>query len=313
MSALSGFAALIIHAVLVLAAAPALAGLLARLGARLAGRSGPDLLQPWRDLRRLARKQPVVPESASPLFVAVPGAVLALNAAAALLVPSFTTGMLTGPLSDLLVVAGLLAASRAVLGLAALDAGTALAGIGASRTSLLTALAAPALLLVVLVVAGSAGNSNLDLAAAGLRDAGFAPRTPLLLAIPALALAAFALQTEAAGQEPAMGLAAARLEYSGRHLAALELAAWLARITWLGVIADLACPYGLAGVDWGLAAWVAGVALWAVKLLVLGAGLAVLQALAGVPAPGRLPAWLGLATMLALLAAIFLVIGTDNV
>ena len=125
MSALLAPVALLLHAALVLAAAPVLAGALRLARARLEGRRGPPLSQGWRDLARLSRKRPVLAQDASWVFAAVPGVCATATVAAALLVPSFALGMATAPLSDLLVVAGLLALARCVLALAGLDAGAA--------------------------------------------------------------------------------------------------------------------------------------------------------------------------------------------
>ena len=132
MTALGSVLTLLLHAALLLALAPVLAGGLRTARARLLGRGGPPVLQGWHDLIRLARKQPVLADNASWLFAAVPGVCAAAVLAAALLVPSFALGMATAPLSDLLVVAGLLGLARCALALAALDVGTAFGGIGAS-------------------------------------------------------------------------------------------------------------------------------------------------------------------------------------
>ncbi|MEJ1979375.1 MAG: hypothetical protein WDN49_28025 [Acetobacteraceae bacterium] len=59
---LGGLLALVLHAALMAATAPLLVGLVRWLKARLLGRVGAPVLQPWLDLRRLVRKQPVVAE-----------------------------------------------------------------------------------------------------------------------------------------------------------------------------------------------------------------------------------------------------------
>ena len=312
-SAVLGLLVLAIHCLLVVAAAPVLAGSVVHLRARFAGRVGPSPLQPWRELRKLARKQPVLPESASPLFAVAPVLVLAATGLAALLVPSFTLGMLTGPDADLLVIAGLLMGARAVLALAALDAGTALGGMGASRETGLAVLAEPALFLAFLVLAGLTGSTNLDLIAASLRDSAAPLRAALALALPALALVVLALNAPAGEEEPAMLRAATRLDYSGRHLAALELAGALRLIVWLGLLAALICPFGLANVEAGPLAWVLGLVVWAVKLVVLAAGLALLEALAGRVEPARRRGLLGFAVVLGVAAATFLFAATGSV
>ncbi len=57
-----------VQMVLVLALAPLLLGLTRKVKARLLRRQGPSLLQPYRDLVRLARKEVVLAENASWLF-----------------------------------------------------------------------------------------------------------------------------------------------------------------------------------------------------------------------------------------------------
>ena len=54
--------------VLVLVLAPGLTGLVRKAKARLQGRRGPPLLQPYRDLLRLLRKEAVIAENASWVF-----------------------------------------------------------------------------------------------------------------------------------------------------------------------------------------------------------------------------------------------------
>src|SRR5690242_3677656 len=63
MNLLLGFIAQLLHIALIAAAALSLVGLLRWLQARLSGHVGPPVLQPWRDLFRLLRKQPVLAES----------------------------------------------------------------------------------------------------------------------------------------------------------------------------------------------------------------------------------------------------------
>ena len=312
MTALGSIVTLLLHAALLLALAPVLAGGLRSARARLLGRGGPPVMQGWRDLARLARKQPVLADDASWLFAAVPGACLAAVLAAALLVPSFALGMATAPLSDLLVVAGLLGLARVALALAALDTGTAFGGIGASRAGLVAALAEPALLLVVLVVALLAGTTNLDLAAETLRGGGQGLRVSLGLAL----LAACAVGLAENGRLPAGNPAThpeltmvhetMTLEYSGRHLALVEYAAALRLLLWLTLIAAVFLPFGIAPAGAGPLAWLFGLLAWAGKVGGLAAALAVLEASVAGMRVVRLPEFLGAALLLALVAAVLL-------
>ena len=57
---------------LVLALAPLLTGFIRKVKARLLRRQGPPLVQPYRDLWRLMRKEAVLADNASWLFRAAP-------------------------------------------------------------------------------------------------------------------------------------------------------------------------------------------------------------------------------------------------
>jgi formate hydrogenlyase subunit 4 len=313
-SAVNAIVAQLLHLALVLAAAPVAVGLGSWAAARLAGRAAAPVWQPWRDLLRLLRKQSVFAESASGLFEVAPAVAFGASLVAAALVPSFAFGMATASLADLIVLAGLLMLSRAVLALAAMESGTAAGGMGASRAMALAAFTEPALLLSVFPLALLAGTSNLDAIASVLRESALGLRVPLVLAVAALLVVAVArlrgggVAATVPLAEAAMAEDALAQEYSGRHLALQELSRALRRLVWLGLIADLALPFGLADVADGPLWWLLGAAAWAAKIFVLTLALAVWQA-GRVERPGRLAETFGLALLFALLAAAFLFAG----
>ena len=74
---------------LVLLLAPLLIGFVRKVKARLLRRRGPPLIQPYRDLIRLARKEAVIADSASWLFRFVPYLVFAATWVSASLVPTY--------------------------------------------------------------------------------------------------------------------------------------------------------------------------------------------------------------------------------
>ena len=310
MSTLVALLLLVLHAGLMAAAVPVLAGVLGALRARLTGRGGPPLLQPWRDLRRLARKQPVLPESASPLLFAGPVVALACLAVAALLVPSFTLGMASAPAADLVVIAGLLGAARLAMGLAALESGTSIGGLAASRGMSLAVLTEPVLLLVVFAVATMAGSTNLDSAAGSLRDAGSALLVSLGLGLAAAAILAL-VETGRfqGGSVLGLGRDTAALSFSGWHLAAAECAAGLRLVVWLSLLLVMFVPVGIAPAAAGVSAWAVGLVAWLVKMGLLIAGLALIEV--GRPALrwSTAPGLVGVALLLGVLAAVFLFVG----
>jgi formate hydrogenlyase subunit 4 len=291
---LAAVLAQIIHCALMLAAAPLVTGLQGGLEARLSGRTGPELWQPWRDLRRLARKQPALAETAAPLTRIAPVACFADTAVAAALVPSFTLGMAFARCADLLVVAGLLAAGRVVVALAALEAGTAPAGLAAGRTASLACLAEPTLYLVIFGFGLLGGTTNLDLLFGLQLQAMLQPTAAAILATAALALVALAGSGES-------GLTT---EFSGADLALVQLADAVRHLVWLSLIVGLLLPAGMAEPGGGPLAWIVGLLAWSVKVLVLTACLAALRAVLGNVRPSRRPLALGIAAILGTLAAL---------
>ncbi len=312
MNAALGFVALLLHVALMLAAAPILLGAIRKLKARLLARSGPPIIQPWRDLARLARKQPVLAENASWLFSAAPAAAFAATLAAAALVPSFALGMTTAPLADLLVIGGLLALGRVILALAAMDVGTAFGGIGSSREMMYASFAEPALVLVIFTLALLAGGTNLDAIAGLLMGGGQGVRVSLalaLLAILALALVEngrIPIDNPATHLELTMVHEAMVLEYSGRHLALIEAAAALKLLVWLGLIAAIFAPFGMAPAGAPPVAWLIGFAAWVGKIAVLGVALSAFETSIAKMRVFRVPEFLGIAVLFAMLAVVFL-------
>ncbi len=308
MTAITAITALVLHAGLVLAAAPMLLGLTEWLRARLLGRHGPSPLQPWHDWRRLFGKQIPVNEAASAVSRLAPGAALAATVTAALLVPSFTASTAAAPWSDLVVLLGLLGGARAMLALLALDAGSGTGGLAASRGLTLATLAEPALFTTIFLLAALAGTTNLSTIAASLRDGGF--REPVAAAAVALGCVALA----DAGWDAAGPLADGPPTYGlgGAALLQVEAAAALRRVVWLSLLATILLPWGLASAGSGLGDWLLGAVAWVVKLGALAAGQTVVAATLARPSTAVLTGWLGIALVLGFLAVLMLFAGLNQ-
>ena len=157
---------------LVLLLAPLLTGFVRKVKARLLRRQGPPLLQPYRDLVRLMRKEVVLADNASWLFRVIPYIIFAATWVAASLVPTFRSGLLFSWSADLIAIIALLGSARFFLALAGLDVGTSFGGIGSSREVMIASLAEPAMLMIVFTLALIAGSTQLSTMAAFMRLAG---------------------------------------------------------------------------------------------------------------------------------------------
>ena len=96
------------------------------------------------------------------------------------------------------------------------------------------------------------------------------------------------------------------LEYSGRHLALIDLASELKLLLYLSLIACLFLPWGLVTAEIGPQALAIAVGAYAVKLVGLGFLLAVFETAIAKMRVFRVPEFLGAALMLGLLATLLL-------
>ena len=295
---------------LVIALAPLLTGLVRKAKARLMRRRGPSLLQPYRDLLRLVRKETVLAHNASWLYRATPYLVFATIWVAAALVPTFATGLPFSWSADLVALAALLGSARFFLALAGMDVGTSFGGIGASREVMIASLAEPAMLMIVFTMALFARSSELSTIAAYASTAHVGLRVSLGLALVALVIVAVAENGRIPVDNPATHLEltmvheAMVLEYSGRHLAVIELAASLKLLLYVSLIACLFAPFGLAIGTPGLGASTIGIAAYVAKLLAGGLLLALFESAMAKMRVFRVPVFLGAALMLGLLATL---------
>ena len=315
-AALAGVLAQLLHAALVVALAPLLVGFVRRVKARLMGRRGPPVMQPWRNILKLLRKRPVVAAGASAVTTVAPHLACAATLLAACLVPGFSHGMSLAPMADLLLLAGLLAAGRLALALAGMDAGTAFGGMGAARELSFAAFAEPVLMLCILVLAMIAGTTNLDAMLVAFRDGGVGLRVSLALAAVALLAVALVENSRMPADNPATHLEltmvheAMILEASGRHLALWEMAAALKLLVWMTLLSAVFLPFGVAPAAGGPVAWALGLAAWLAKLLALAFALAVFESAVAKLRVFRVPEFLGAALLLAALAVALLFIST---
>ncbi|OYV35676.1 MAG: hypothetical protein B7Z80_17680 [Rhodospirillales bacterium 20-64-7] len=300
-----------LHLALVFAVAPLLAGIVARLRARLLGRRGPPLLQPYRSLQRLLRKSTLVPEHATALYPAWPFLCLGAMAVAASLTPGFCTGMLTAPLSDFVTLIGLFALSRAALLLAGLESGIGFGGAAAARDALFGVFTEAALLVILLSLDLLAHSATVDGIAVAFGGGRVGLSVSLGFALAAMLAAALTETGRIPADNPsghlelAMVHEALLLDYSGRYLALFDYAAMLRLLVWMDLVSAIFCPFFMARAT-DFLSWPAGLVLWFAKLGGMAGALAVFEISTAKMRVFRVPEFLGVALLLGMLSGIFL-------
>ncbi len=238
----------------VLGSAPLVSGITSHLEARLQGRRGPRVLQPYYDLAKLFRKETVVPEGSSWAFLAGPVVGFACYLVVPLLIPVLTTyGLPLGYMGDILGGGMVLALGGFAMALAASDSGAPYAQLGASRATTFAALAEPTVLFVVFIVAMITGTDLPYALAATVRSSSELARPSHVLVAVAFFLVVLAetgrIPVEAHSGTLELGMIeeARALEHSGAPLALAKWGSAVKQLVLYTVLINVfVAPWGLA-------------------------------------------------------------------
>src|SRR5262252_932079 len=247
----TGVLSQLLQVVLALVLAPLLVGWVNQCRAWLQNKSAPSLLLPYRTIRKLFHKDAVVAENASPVFRITPYVVFAAMTLAAAIVPSLATDLPFGHAADAIALVGLFALARVFIALAAMDLGTAFGSLGARREMLIGFLAEPALLMVLFTASLISGSTSLTSIVDTFAHRELAIYPSLAFAGVAFTMVSLAENARIPVDNPATHLEltmvheAMVLEYSGRHLGMIELAASLKLLLMISAIACIFFPFGL--------------------------------------------------------------------
>ncbi len=275
----------VLQVLTVVGAAPGISGVIARVEARLQGRRGPRILQPYYDLAKLFRKEALAPEGASWVFLAAPVAAFACYLTVPLLIPVLTTFPLPlGYMGDILGGGFILSLASFLVAVAALETGSPYAQLGASRAKTFAAITEPVVLFVVFTVAMlTATDLPYALAATVRASAGQIVRPAHVLAAAALFMVILSetgripVETHSGTNEFGMIEEARSFEHSGPYLALLRWGSAAKQMILYTILLNVfTAPWGLAATRGAGPVLLAMVALPA-KACVLGAVVAVID------------------------------------
>jgi formate hydrogenlyase subunit 4 len=225
----------VLQSLVVLAAAPLYAGVLARAEAVVASKRGPSILQPYRDLGKLLRKGSVISDQASWVFRITPFVTFGCYLTVSVIVPIITnTPLPLAFLADLIGGAFVLALAGFMTSLAGLDTASPYGGLGASRASWIGSMAEPALILVFFTVGAVSASDNPYLMNHAIAASPYA----LVLPTHLLGLLAFfmivlvengriPIDNPGGSTEISMIEEGRVLEYSGRGYALMKWGSWM--------------------------------------------------------------------------------------
>jgi formate hydrogenlyase subunit 4 len=211
------------------------------------------VLQPYYDILKLLKKDIVVSSTSSWIYNAAPYIYFLTSLVTACCLPVVHQLMGFTFYTDLLIIVYLLVTGRVFMALAGLDTGSAFGGMGSSREMLVSALTEPALFIVIITV-----SSRSDIASTNVSsiynyliihpETAFTPMNILLFCSMFMILIAessrIPVDDPSTHLELTMVHEAMALEYSGRHLAFVELGTHIKQLVFLTFMVNILLPVG---------------------------------------------------------------------
>ncbi|MBY8885518.1 NADH-quinone oxidoreductase subunit H [Streptomyces sp. PTM05] len=269
----------------VLVAAPGVSGFIATAEARMQGRRGPRVLQPYYDLAKLFRKESLAPVGASAVFLAAPVLAMVCYLTVPLLIPVLTSyGLPLGYMGDILGGGIILSLASFAVAVGAAETGSPYAQLGSSRSKTFAAITEPVMLFVVFAVALVTGTDLPYAMAATVRSgADQILRPSHLLAAAALFLVILyetgriPVEAHRSTNEFGMIEEARSFEYSGPYFALLTWGSAMKQLILYTILINVfLAPWGLSSTR-DASDVVLAVVLLVAKALVIGLVVAVID------------------------------------
>lgn len=247
------------QSVMLVLLAPLVNGIIRKIKAFSQKRVGAPLLQMYFDIYKLLKKECVTSEVSSWIFKVTPYIVFSTALGAGLLVPILTVSLPGNMVGDLLLVIYTLALGRFFMMLGALDTGSTFGGMGSSREALISSLAEPSLLISLFTVGLIAKTTSISVMMIKMQTVGVPLFQPVyVIALLSIILVIMMETSRIPVDDPSTHLEltmvheAMILEYSGRHLALMEMGAVIKQLVLITLVVNLFLPYkqylGVGGV-----------------------------------------------------------------
>ncbi len=239
---------------------------------------GPSVFQPYRDLAKQLRKESAISENASWIFRVAPFVAFSCYLTVSVIVPVITDEPLPlAFLADLIGGAFVLMLASFSITLAALDTGSPVGGLGASRTTWVGSLAEPSLILVFFTVAALSNSDNPYLENHVIASSVTVYTLPThLLGLVSFFMIVLAengripIDSPATSTEISMIEESRVLEYSGREYAIVKWGSWMKLFLLSSIFMNVfVLPWGLGHAN-SIVGGLLGICALAGKLAVCG-------------------------------------------
>ncbi len=258
---------------LLLLIAPLFTGVIRKIKSKIQHKIGASVFQPYYDLAKLLKKDLVVSSTSSWIYTMAPYVYFVTSLAAVMCLPVLYQLKGFSFYTDLLVIVYILVAGRIFMALAGLDTGSTFGGMGSSRELLISALVEPALFLIIITVGANpeiASTSVFSIYEYAAKNGDGAFSTINILLFAAMLMVMIAESSRIPVDDPSTHLEltmvheAMTLEYSGRHLAFIEMGSYLKQLVFMTFMANILIPVGL-----NMESILAGLGVYLLKLFII--------------------------------------------
>ena len=275
---------IVVQLLVIILIAPFVNGVIKKVKALTQKRRGAPLLQMYFDLYKLFKKNAVVSETASWIFKASPYVVFSTAVAAALLVPATTMLAPKGFPGDIILLVYLMALGRFFMTLAGLDTASTFGGMGSSREAMISSLMEPSIMVSLFTAGLVAGTTSIYGIMQVMKELAVPIEQPVFIMVFLVVLIIIIAETSripvddpATHLELTMVHEAMILEYSGRHLALMELGASVKQLVFITLLVNICLPHDQLISITGIAAIVISLLLYLIKVVFVSVLIAIIE------------------------------------
>lgn len=275
---------IVVQLLVIILIAPFVNGVIKKVKALTQKRRGAPLLQMYFDLYKLFKKNAVVSETASWIFKASPYVVFSTAVAAALLVPATTMLAPKGFPGDIILLVYLMALGRFFMTLAGLDTASTFGGMGSSREAMISSLMEPSIMVSLFTAGLVAGTTSIYGIMQVMKELAVPMEQPVFIMVFLVVLIIIIAETSripvddpATHLELTMVHEAMILEYSGRHLALMELGASVKQLVFITLLVNICLPHDQLISITGIAAIVISLLLYLIKVVFVSVLIAIIE------------------------------------
>ena len=310
-----------LQAILIIGISPLVIGYIRKIKARFQNRVGQPIIQPYRELYKLIRKDSVVSKNTSFVFLAVPYLLIGLMILLSILIPSVSifadksSGLWTDSVIDIIGIIYIFALYTFALTLAGFDTGSPFGGLGATRDHMFAVLCEPLIFVAFLIPVLLSGTTQLSgIIAYNAANASILNIFLLIVGFIGFFIALLAENTRFPFDNPATHLEltmvheAMVLEYSGKQLALVESAAWIKLVLFFTLASSLFIPWGINTGDLTIQNLFIGLILFLLKIFIFATIIALIESTIAKLRIFKLPGVIAVSFLIVLIGVVYLIV-----